>query len=58
MDDPVQALRELCRQVHEEACLASVPQTPRRAPNPAVRQQARQIAAEILKWQRRKRKKV
>jgi len=50
--DPALALRQLCRQVLEEAPRARVPQPP---VSPA-RQKARLIAAEILKRQAQKRK--
>ena len=46
MNDPAQALRELCRQVREEAYQPKAKKAPI---SPSVREQARLIAAVILK---------
>jgi len=51
VNDPTQALRELCRQVREEAHQPQV----RKAPGSlSARQQARLIAAEILRRNKEK----
>jgi len=45
-NDPTQALRELCRQVREEA---HQPQARKAPGSPSAQEQARLIAAKILK---------
>jgi hypothetical protein len=51
MNDPVEALRELCRQVREEAHQPKIRKTPGSL---SGRQQARLIAVEILKQKKEK----